>query len=106
MAVRLAMIATTGSVANAGTPACPATVIRRWSVVPALIAPVAQDVDTVRVSQIRVGPSAWYWYPTGEAPAVWLPNQPLTSTSTLIVPTELKTQSASSGPPVLVGPSS
>src|SRR5580704_13229401 len=57
IAVRLAMIATTGRVENKGTPACPATVIRRWRA-PAPTAPVAHDVETTRVSQIRVGTRA------------------------------------------------
>ncbi len=61
---------------------------------------------TTRVSQIRVGSSAWYWYPVGLAVAVELPYHPLASTSTLMVPAALYTHRASCGPPVLVGPSS
>jgi len=48
----------------------------------------------------------WNWYPTGLAVTVALPNQPLASTITLIVPTALNTQSASAGPPGVDGPSS
>src|ERR1700722_17561867 len=78
-----------------GTPPSPATCTRRATVGPAPIAPSAQPIGGLRVSQIRAGAIAWYWSP---AAADEVPNHPFASRSTLILPTEFSTHTAGFGP--------
>src|SRR5450755_4916852 len=98
------MIATTVVVlATAGMPSNTATPMRRLTAAP--MAACEQLADTTRVSQMRVGAIAWYWYPVGVAPAVALPNQPFASMIMLMVPAALYTHIDVSSPPLNAGPS-
>src|SRR5450631_3838859 len=101
MPVRLATTAwTTGLLPpTGGTPPWPATPTSRETLAPS--APAEQLCDPVRVSQMRVGTVAWYWYP-GAAPA--FPNHPFASRTTLMLPATENTHTAVSSPPLVVGP--
>src|ERR1700694_6251640 len=76
-------------------PPSPVTWINRAALAPAPIAPVVQPADATLVSQIRLGAIACYWYPVVAAA---VPNQPLASRMTLILPTAAYTHTAVPGP--------
>src|SRR5580700_651315 len=81
-----------------GIPSIPATAMTS---VP--IGRFGHAAPPVRVSQIRVGVIPWYCAP---GVALLLPNQPLASMTTLMMPAALNTQSDVGAAPREAGPSS